>query len=46
MLATMFPRGWKKPDLKKAASIPVDRDTFMKEELNCTPVLGIVLYDP
>jgi len=46
LLATMFPPAWRKPVVKKADITTNDRDTFLKEELSSTPVLGIVLYDP
>ncbi len=43
---TMFPLAWRNPNVKKADLTADDRDSFMQEELNSTPVLGIVLYDP
>jgi nitroreductase len=46
VLATTFPPAWRKPNIKKADLKTSDRDSFMKQELNSTPVLGIVLYDP
>ena len=46
VLGTMFPLAWRNPNVKKADLITGDRDSFMQEELNTTPVLGIVLYDP
>jgi nitroreductase len=46
VLGTMFPLAWQKPNIKKSDITEADRNTFMEEELNSTPVLGIVLYDP
>lgn len=46
VLGTMFPPAWRKPDVKESDITNADRDSFMREELNTTPVLGIVLYDP
>ena len=46
VLGLMFPPAWRKPEVKKADIKTVDRDLFMQQELNSTPVLGIVLYDP
>ena len=46
VLATMFPPAWRKLNMKKKDITASDRDSFMQEELNSTPVLGIVLYDP
>ncbi len=46
VLATTFPPAWRKPNVKKADLTTANRDAFMQEELNSTPVLGIVLYDP
>lgn len=46
ILGSMFPPAWRKPNVKKADITASDRDSFMQEELNSTPALGIVLYDP
>ena len=46
VLGQMFPPAWRKPDVKKSEILSEDRDLFMQQELNSTPVLGIVLYDP
>ncbi len=46
VLGTMFPPAWIKPDVKESDITNADRDSFMREELNTTPVLGIVLYNP
>jgi nitroreductase len=46
ILGTMFPSAWRKPHIKKEEVTEADRDLFMQDELNSTPVLGIVLYDP
>jgi nitroreductase len=46
VLGAMFPPAWRKPHIKKEDVKITDRDLFMQEELNSTPVLGIVLYDP
>jgi nitroreductase len=46
ILGSTFPPAWRKPDIKKADLKTKDRDLFMQQELNSTPVLGIVLYDP
>jgi len=46
VLGTMFPPAWRKPDVKESDITNADRNSFMREELNTTPVLGIVLYNP
>ena len=46
VLATTFPPAWRNPKIKKADLTAADRNDFMQQELNSTPVLGIVLYDP
>ncbi len=46
VLGTMFPPAWRKPGITKADLKTEDRDLFMQQELNSTPLLGIVLYDP
>jgi len=46
VLGTMFPPAWRKPDLKKSDLKESDGNSFMEQELNTTPILGIVLYDP
>ena len=46
VLATMFPPAWRKPNITKADITEADRNSFMQQELDTTPVLGIVLYDP
>jgi nitroreductase len=46
VLGSTFPPAWRKANIKKADLKESDRNSFMAEELNSTPVLGIVLYDP
>jgi len=46
ILGTMFPPAWQKPNIKKYEITEDDRNSFFKEELNTTPLLGLVLYDP
>jgi nitroreductase len=46
VLASTFPPAWRKPDIKEEDLTEGAHNTFMQEELNTTPVLGIVLYDP
>ncbi len=46
VLGTMFPLSWRKPNIKKEDIAKTDSNSLMKEELNSTPVLGIVIYDP
>ena len=46
VLATTFPQSWRNPDIKQEDLNNDDRGAFLREELNSTPVLGIVLYDP
>lgn len=46
VLGIMFPSAWRKPDVKESDITNADRDSFMREELNTTPVLGIILYNP
>ena len=46
VLSLTFPPAWRKPGIKKADIKSRDRDLFMQQELNSTPLLGMVLYDP
>jgi nitroreductase len=46
VLASTFPPAWRNPKIKKADITSSDRDSFMQQELNTTPLLGVVLYDP
>jgi len=46
VLAAMFPPAWRNPKVKKADLAASDRNSFMQQELNSTPALIIVLYDP
>jgi nitroreductase len=46
VLASTFPPAWRNPKIKKSDITSSDRDTFMQQELNSTPILGIVIYDP
>lgn len=46
VLASMFPPAWRNPLIRKADIKTEDSDLFMQQELNSTPLLGIILYDP
>lgn len=46
VLGTTFPPSWLKTNIKKSDLIKEDNNESMTEELNSTPVLGIVLYNP
>ena len=46
VLGSTFPPAWRKPNIKKSDITEDDRNSYMEEELNSTPILGIVLYNP
>ncbi|MFI5137116.1 MAG: nitroreductase family protein [Sphingobacteriales bacterium] len=46
VLANTFPQSWLNPNVTAADINSDERGEFLTEELNSTPVLGIVLYEP
>ncbi len=46
VLAATFPPSSRNPEITEEDLAASERDSFMRQELFSTPVLGIVLYDP